>query len=200
MRLAPLKIESEPTAHELAAANGRAKGSRVMDLLPAIDGILAAQRKVPRQESCLVGLSGIDGSGKGYVSAQLSSRLSDRGGRVAAINVDEWLNLPTLRFNPNRPAEHFYEHPLRLDEMFAQFVLPLRQHRSHRLMMNFAGETAVQYEQNLVAFDNVDIILQDGIFLFKPVCAKLQQRNDKRCIFCESRGTRVARPVAARPL
>ena len=60
----------------------------------------------PRAMALLLGLSGIDGSGKGYVAGQVVSALSARRLKTAAINADGWLNLPAVRFDPNRPGEN----------------------------------------------------------------------------------------------
>lgn len=76
--------------------------------------------------SLLVGLSGIDGAGKGFLAAELRRELERTGLRVAVLNVDGWLNLPPIRFSAQDPAEHFYRHALRLEEMFSELVLPLR--------------------------------------------------------------------------
>ena len=52
----------------------------------------------------LMVFEGIDGSGKGYVASQLVAALISRGLRAEVINLDGWLNLPQLRFDPVRPA------------------------------------------------------------------------------------------------
>jgi uridine kinase len=115
----------------------------------------------------LVGLSGIDGSGKGHVAGRLAPMLADRGVRVGVIHLDGWLNLPSVRFDPNRPAENFYEHAFRLDELFAQLVAPLRSTRSVRVVMDFAEETATSYRPYTYEFHDLDVVLLEGVFLFK---------------------------------
>src|SRR5262245_53944108 len=108
----------------------------------AAEAILAARGRIDPARSVLVGVSGIDGSGKGYVTARLAEALGGRARRVAAINVDGWLNLPARRFSRERPGEHFYEHAIRFEEMFDQLVLPLRARRTHEVVADFAEETA----------------------------------------------------------
>ncbi len=91
---------------------------------------MSVRRAVPVQRSVLAGITGIDGCGKGYITAQIVGALQAKGIRAVAINIDGWLNLPNRRFNPSNPAEHFYFHAIRFEEMFAQLVLPLRDRRS----------------------------------------------------------------------
>ncbi len=133
----------------------------------AVREILTARHRVPANRAVLAGVSGIDGSGKGWVTARLVEGLRRAGRRPAAINVDGWLNLPDRRFDPRRHAEHFYEHAIRLDEMFARLVLPLRDRRTHEIEFDLAEETAREYRRERVAFTGVDVIVLEGIYLFK---------------------------------
>jgi uridine kinase len=121
----------------------------------------------PPDRSVLIGISGIDASGKGYVSAKLEAGLKRHGMRTALINIDGWLNLPDVRFSDSDPGRHFYDNALRLDEMFEQLILPLKTDRSIRLSADLAEETATEYHRFEYVFDDVDVILLEGIFLFK---------------------------------
>jgi uridine kinase len=121
----------------------------------------------PPALALLVGLSGIDGSGKGYLADQVVAALSARGLKVAAINVDGWLNLPAIRFNSLRPAANFYENALRLDELFDRLVLPLRETRRSRVSMEWVEETASASRPYTYDFEDVDVIVLEGIYLFK---------------------------------
>jgi uridine kinase len=129
--------------------------------------IRAARDRVPATRSLLVAVSGIDASGKGYVTARIAATLEAGGLRPAVINADGWLNLPHLRFDPFRPAEHFYERAIRFDALFELLVLPLRARRSVRLSADHAEETAAAFRPRLYEFSDVDVILLEGIFLLK---------------------------------
>ena len=69
--------------------------------------ILRERAVLSDQRSLLVGVSGIDSSGKGYVAKQIEARLALHSIGPANIHVDGWLNLPDRRFNARKPAEHF---------------------------------------------------------------------------------------------
>jgi len=129
--------------------------------------ILRQRAVVPEGRSLLVGVSGIDGGGKGYVAKQIEARLALHSIAAANINADRWLNLPDRRFNAAKPAEHFYENAIRFDELFAKLVLPLRDHRSADVVADFAEETASNYRKYSYTFGNVGVVLVEGIFLFK---------------------------------
>lgn len=123
--------------------------------------------EVPVERSLLVGISGIDGCGKGYIAGQLEAHLGQRALASVVINVDGWLNLPETRFDPAAPAENFYRRAIRFDQFFSDLIVPLRDHRSVHLTADFAAETATQYRQHVYDVRNVDVVLVEGIFLFK---------------------------------
>ena len=99
--------------------------------------IAGAQRQLGRQRSALVAISGIDASGKGYLSRELAQRLEVSGYRVALISVDGWLRLPHGRLSAVDPARHFYTHAIRFEELFAQLIVPLRQRRCIDVEIDF---------------------------------------------------------------
>ncbi len=134
----------------------------------ALAAILRARRAVPSRRSALVALTGIDGCGKGYLAERIVEALRGSGVRAVGIPADPWLNLPQRRFNPRDPARHFYEHALRLDEMFEQLVLPLREQRRLRLLAAVVDETATEPRPRTYEFDDVDVVVLEGIFLLKP--------------------------------
>ncbi len=136
-------------------------------LQTVVDEILDARSSIPTQRSVLTALTGIDGCGKGYVTARIVDALQTKGVRAAAINVDGWLNLPNRRFDASNPAEHFYLHAIRFEEMFTQLILPLRDHRSLRVVADYTEETAAEYRRHVYEFEDVDVIVLEGIYLLK---------------------------------
>ena len=153
------------------------------DLL--IAAIVARRKQIPKERALLVGISGIDASGKGFVTRRVAESLgartaaiSDPGNNLAVIGADGWLNLPHARFNQENPAEHFYEHAFRFDEMFETLILPLRQNREIDLRMDYTEEIANDYRPHRYQFREIDIILVEGIFLLKRV---LRHHFDLTC-------------------
>ena len=129
--------------------------------------IIERRAAVPDSRSLLVGVSGIDGCGKGYLSAQLQAHLALHGVFPAILNVDGWLNLPEKRFDQRAPAENFYQNAIRFEEFFTQLVLPLRDRRSVHLEADFVEEAASHYCGRSYDFRDVSVVLVEGIFIFK---------------------------------
>jgi uridine kinase len=151
---------------ERSAGNGESPPQQA-DFARALRAVLDTRATVPARRAALVAISGIDGSGKGFVSQRLMRALELRGVRTALLGVDDWLNLPRVRFDAARPAETFYERALRLDDMLEQLVLPLRDGRSHSGTNLRAAETATDFVVQPFRYEDVDVILVEGIFLLK---------------------------------
>ena len=133
-----------------------------------ISEILARRADASGERAVLVGISGIDASGKGFLTEKIAKRLQEAGWRVAMINADDWLNLPGVCLSRHKPAEHFYEHAMRVDEMFNRLIVPLKEKRSISLLAECADAKTTVYRKHLYEFRNIDIVLLEGIFLFKP--------------------------------
>ncbi len=139
----------------------------MVELDTAIARIIEKRAAISPNRALLVGISGIDGSGKGFVTGQLAARLTQQGIAAVTINADGWLNLPHRRFDPERPAENFCGHAIRFEEMFARLVIPLRENRSVSVQADLAEETASELRPHTYQYQDVDVVLAEGIFLFK---------------------------------
>ena len=137
------------------------------DSLNVVVDKIRALRPLARERAALVAVSGIDGAGKGWLAGRIAAGLQSAGLNAANINIDGWLNLPAKRFSQKNPAEHFYRHAIRFDDMFAQLVLPLRDHRSVHVEADYAEETATQYRPHVYDYKNIDVIVLEGIYLLK---------------------------------
>ena len=139
--------------------------SRIEDV---VRKILERRANIPESRSLLVGVSGIDGCGKGYLATQFRAHLALLGVIPAILNVDGWLNLPQKRFAQSAPAVNFYENAIRFEQFFTQLVLPLRERRSIHVVADVVEETASEYRKHAYDYDDVSVVLVEGIFLFKP--------------------------------
>jgi uridine kinase len=135
----------------------------------AMEQIVLLRKKVSSERAILIGISGIDGSGKGYIAEQLFQIILKEGYKAVTINTDGWLNLPQIRFNRMNPAQNFYDRAFRFEEMFERLILPLKRNRSIDLISDYTKETANDFLKHEYHFENVDVILLEGIFLFKEV-------------------------------
>ena len=84
-----------------------------------------------------------------------------------SVNVDAWLSLPDKRFGTSDPPENYYQNAIRFEEMFTKTVFPLRDHRSLRVEITYADETAVGYRRRTLQFDDIEVIVPEGTYLLK---------------------------------
>ncbi len=129
--------------------------------------IVATRAEKSAEQAVLVGISGIDAGGKGFITEKIAQRLQESGWRDATINVDDWLNLPEVCLSRHKPAEHFYEHAMRFDEMFDRLIVPLKQNWAVTLVAECADAKGSR-RKHRYEFRKIDIILLEGIFLFRP--------------------------------
>lgn len=137
-----------------------------MDIQELVATILQKRAAVSSERSLLIAVSGIDGSGKGYISNKLVGQLNKQGVQAVSINIDLWLALPEKRFNLENPERHFYNHAFLFQDLFEQLVLPLQQHRSVYLQKTLTGQFSTPFIQ-VYDFQDVDVIVLEGIFLLK---------------------------------
>src|SRR5436309_8848402 len=138
--------------------------------------IVAKRAERSAGQAVLVGISGIDAGGKGFITEKIAKRLQELGWRVATINADDWLNLPEVCLSQHKPAEHFYEHAMRFDEMFDQLIVPLKQNRTVSFVADCADAKGNKRKHSY-EFRNIDIVLLEGIFLLKRAYWELFDLN-----------------------
>src|SRR5436305_5322613 len=129
--------------------------------------IVATRAEKSAKQAVLVGISGIDAGGKGFITEKIAKRLQELGWRVATLNADDWLNLPAVCLSRHKPAEHFYEHAMRFDEMFDRLIVPLKENRAVSFVADCADAKGNRRKHSY-EFHRIDIILLEGIFLFRP--------------------------------
>ena len=71
-----------------------------------VRAITRQRGETPPGRSVLVGITGIDGSGKGYVADQIGTALRRSGLRAGLIHADEWLTT----FRQAGPTGLSFEH------------------------------------------------------------------------------------------
>ncbi len=133
------------------------------------DLVTIIQEKRPQilpAQSLLVAISGIDSSGKGYVTKKIARETNKQGLNAIAINIDPWLNPPEKRYSVNNPGEYFYYHAFSFKDLFEQLIYPLQNQRAIYLKKTLTGQFGIPFEQ-IYDFQNVDVILLEGIFLFR---------------------------------
>jgi uridine kinase len=150
----------------LSTSDGTSVSTTLVSLEGMLETILQKRSQIEAGRSVLVAISGIDASGKGYVSEQLSRAIQSRKLRSAVINVDLWLESADKRYSRKHPAHHFYTHGIRFPEMFALLIRPLIETRSVTLIPHLYSQAGEPFT-HVYQLRDLDVVLLEGIFLFK---------------------------------
>jgi len=132
-----------------------------------VSGIIKKYDSHQLSRTFTVALSGIDAAGKGYISSMVKDVLQEAGYAVALINIDPWQNPLPVRLQKDHAAENLYEHIFRWDDFFGQLIFPLQKNKSIYLETKGIRSDADLYYPLVYNFRNIDILLVEGIFLFK---------------------------------
>lgn len=140
--------------------------------------VVAAQiekvvQRVGTERAALVGISGINASGKSWLTTRVTQTLKTEGLRVAQVGVDEWLNPPSRRFSDTDPDGHYYRHGVRLDDLFGDLILPLRKSRSIDIEFDRIDGSGLALDRVRRAYEQIDVILLEGVFILKAAYQKI---------------------------
>ena len=139
-----------------------------MDDIGALcDKIEEQLKKYKGQRLFTVTISGIDASGKGYITKLLQDGLEARGYKIANINIDPWQNPLPVRLQKENAAENFYDNVFRWEDFFNQLITPLQKTKRIYLETKLIRSDADEYYPFLYDHRSLDILLLEGILLFQ---------------------------------
>jgi uridine kinase len=139
-----------------------------MDNITELATKVIAQYKLHiSNELFTVAISGIDASGKGYITKLLRDTLDEKGYRVANINIDPWQNPISIRLRKENAVYNVYENIFRWKDFFEQLILPLKKKKSLYLETQVIRSDADVYYTLVYEYKHIDILLIEGILLFK---------------------------------
>lgn len=124
----------------------------------------------------LAGISGIDGSGKSFVTQQLAAKLTASGLCIANVALDPWRTAPAERFDARNPGETFYGNAYRFDALFDALITPLQRIGAVDIDAELRRSDGSKYQER-IQFSGVNVILLEGLFLFKQ---SIRERFDLR--------------------
>ena len=129
--------------------------------------IINQNNKYKPMSAFAVAISGIDGSGKGFVAQQLQNLLEENGCRTALVSMDEWQMPKAVALMKENAAENFYHNVFRWNAFFDSFFIPLQKNRSIQLAVKHFSTPNDEVVIKKYDFSNINILLVEGIFLLK---------------------------------
>jgi uridine kinase len=140
---------------------------KVNDILSLTIRVIEAFSLHDKRTAFTVAISGIDASGKGFITKLLQDDLENKGYKVANINIDPWQNPLQVRLQNHNPAQNVYENIFRWKDFFNQLIFPLQKSKSIYLQTKGIRSDADVYYPLVYDFRKIDLLLIEGILLFK---------------------------------
>ncbi len=139
----------------------------ISDIATLTKEVVSAYHQCQRGKLFTVAISSIDASGKGFITQLLQKTLEEKGYSVATINIDPWQNPIPVRLKKENAAENLYENIFRWKDFFGQLIFPLQENKSITLTTNLIRTDADIYYPYTYYFQHSDILLIEGILLFR---------------------------------
>jgi uridine kinase len=132
-----------------------------------VSKLLSAYTRHTSSSVFTAAISGIDASGKGYITQLVLQELKSKGYNTTSINIDPWQNPLPVRLQKENAAENVYENIFRGNDFFEQLIIPLQKNKSIYLETEGIRTDADIYYPLIYDCKGLDILIIEGILLFK---------------------------------
>lgn len=133
-----------------------------------VTGIVLAAK--PPDRPIVVGITGMDTSGKTMFAGRLAEALRSRGTPFELVHVDDFHNPKSVRYAPEMPEPtQYYELSIDFPRLVAHVLRPVRE--TGRLdialrLLDLSTDTWTLHRRYSVTAESV--LLVEGVFLFRP--------------------------------
>ncbi len=126
----------------------------------------------PKDRPFIVGISGIDGSGKTMFTRALASYMVEHKRRIQVIHLDDFHNPREVRYAGEDQAENYYHRSFDIQKIIDNLLIPARRKGKHTVTLTLLDlDTDKSEIKKEYSFDSDTIILFEGVFLFREELA-----------------------------
>jgi uridine kinase len=117
----------------------------------------------------IIGINGIDTSGKTVFARRLTDFLAASGLKTQLIHLDDFHNPKAVRYSGTNPADSYYQNSFNFALLATSLLIPAKEGQSIRTNLTLLDlETDNFTLQRDYAIDNDTIVVVEGVFLFRP--------------------------------
>lgn len=165
--------KDEPTRADITIA-------KFSDLLSIFDRRLPVFRrildKIAKEKQpdwpLIVGINGIDTSGKTFFTESLAAYLTSRNIGVQVINLDNFHNPRSVRNSGEDPVESYYQRGFDIKTLIENILVPVRTKGECSISLTLLDLLTDRYEIEKSFFINKDtFVLFEGVYLFRKELA-----------------------------
>ena len=137
--------------------------------LPVFDKIASEiERRKREDRAFVIGISGIDCSGKTAFAAALERYLNSKGYRMQAINLDDFHNPKAFRYAGENQADNYFNRSFDIETIIQKLLIPLRENKSFSVTLKLLDLQTDKYTNTKeYSFNPQTIVLFEGVFLFR---------------------------------
>jgi phosphoglycolate phosphatase-like HAD superfamily hydrolase/uridine kinase len=141
--------------------------------IPVFDKIRQAiQKRRLKSRAFVVGINGIDLSGKTEFTNALTDYLSSHNFKVMVIHLDDFHNPRAVRNSGPDPVENYWTRNFNLEFLVRELLVPLREKQEYSVDMTLLNLLSDKYDvHRQFSFDRDTIVLLEGVFLFRAELA-----------------------------
>lgn len=142
--------------------------------LPVFEKILGEiDRRKSVKRPFVVGITGIDSSGKTMFTKALASFLVARNRKVQVINLDDFHNPVEIRYAGENQADSYYHRSFNIQTVIENLLIPVHRKGEHSVTLELLDMHTDKFGINReYAFHPDTIVLFEGVFLFRKELAK----------------------------
>ena len=142
-------------------------------VLDALAAAIAAARRPGRP--VVVGVTGIDASGKSHLTAELAALLRGSGTAVQVVHVDDFHHPRRLRYAPGvSEPERYLRHSFDFPRLIHHVLEPLRRHGElHTTLDHLDLATDTFTARRAYSIGPGTVVLVEGVFLLRPDLRRL---------------------------
>jgi len=131
-------------------------------IVAAIDG------KKQKDKAFILGVNGIDASGKTQLAKGLQSFLENQGRKVQTINLDDFHNPKAVRYSGSDQADNYYTKSFDVSKLVNELLAPLRERGCLAVELDLLDLSTDDYTaKRTYNFDKDTIIILEGVFIFR---------------------------------
>jgi phosphoglycolate phosphatase-like HAD superfamily hydrolase/uridine kinase len=120
----------------------------------------------------IVGITGIDNSGKTVFTGALADYLKERNRKVQVVRLDDFHNPREVRYAGNDQPDNYFNRSFNIQAIIDNLLLPARRQGKHTTKLKLLNLDTDRYEiEKEYSFDNDTIVLFEGVFLFRKELA-----------------------------
>ncbi len=178
------------------------KFSELLDIfdrkLPIFEKILEEiNRRKQKNQAFIVGITGIDASGKTKFAEELEEFLISKNYKTQLVSLDSFHNPQRIRYSGENQADNYYNRSFDIETIVEKLLIPIHEKSSFSTKLTLLNLYTDEYEIEKEFFFVPDtIVLFEGVFLFrKELSPYIDYKVFIEVPFKESKNRATARDV-----